>query len=695
MFNKNVGYIEIHWYNELQFAFTQFHSLIADAYSESFPLIESRSRYLNRLPWLSSELRRCIALKNKLYRRFRQNPTIVNKSAYTECKRNLRRAMRTAEKEHYHELFERYKKDSKRTWSIIREVIKGKSVHSVPEEFEIDGSTVTDKNVIAEAFNDFFINIGPNVNATIPTSVIDPSSYIREGTLHSFFLTPATRVELENVIRDLKNKCPGWDGIQADPIKAAVSLLVMPLLHVVNLSFSEGVFPAELKVAQVVPLFKKGSPKQIGNYRPISLLPLFSKVFEKLVHKRLLQFAVTNNLLSPHQFGFQPGKNTTQALVSVVDKISRSFEGRELVIGVLLDFQKAFDTVQHSILLRKLDKYGIRGTPLLWFQSYLSDRRQRVIVNDTFSSFGNVTCGVPQGSILGPLLFLLYVNDITMVSDSLHYTLFADDTNVFMSGHDVTATITALNNELNKLELWLRSNRLLLNLTKTKYIAFSPRGHNDYPNQVLISGHVIERVEHAAFLGIILDENLRWDRHISHVRSKVSRTIGVFCNINNCFPERTLKMIYFALVYPHLIYGIELWGSAAGVHLLPLIRLQKKIIRLMTLSYFREPSAPLFIRLGLLNIKQLYIFHVIFFLYKFVNNLLPSLFADMFNINTPGIYNTRVLLPFRTPFFRLSVSRRSIVYQGPCLFNQYFHLFDTFTSPNLFKHNLKFICQNL
>ena len=680
---NDVDWSEIINCNDCQLAYTRFHDFIITAYTNCFPVVECQSRYLNRLPWLSCELRRAIANKNKLYRKLRRCPTITNKRAYAECKQNLMREMRVAERGHYHELFERYIKDSKKTWSVIKEVIKGESVHSLPEEFEVNGSIVKDKNLIAEAFNDFFITIGPNVDESIPASDVDPASYIRGGLLQSFFLMPVTRVELENTIRDLNNKSPGWDGIRADPIKAAFLPLAVPLLHVINLSFLEGVCPTELKVAQVVPLFKKGSPKQISNYRPISLLPLFSKVFEKLVHKRLFQFAIANDLLSPCQFGFQPGKNTTQALISVVDKFTRSFERGEAVVGVLLDFQKAFDTVQHAILLRKLEKYGVRGIPLLWFQSYLFNRRQRVAVNDAFSSFGRVTCGVPQGSILGPLLFLLYVNDITTVSDRLHYTLFADDTNVFLSGRDVSATISDLNVELNNLEIWLRSNRLLLNLTKTKYIIFSPR-HINNQSQVLINNHVIDRVECAAFLGVILDENLRWDKHISHVRSKVSRAIGIFCKINKCFPERTLKMIYYSIVYPHFTYGIEVWGSASNVHLLPLMRLQKKIIRLMTLSHFRESSAPLFDRLGILNFKQLYIFHVIFFMFKFVNNLLPPLFGDVFSLNSQGIHNTRILLPFRTPFFRLATCRRCVSYQGPYHYNLYFHLFNSSASKTVF-----------
>ena len=212
---------------------------------------------------------------------------------------------------------------------------------------------------MSEAFNSFFSNIFPNVGSSISPSDVDPSTFLHVDCRDGFFLNPVTASELSNIILSLKNKSPGYDGICADPIKAAFNNLIPHLLHIINLSFAEGVVPKELKRAQVVPLYKKGSAKEISNYRPISLLPFFSKILEKLVHKRLYEYLSNKNFLSPNQFGFHPGKNTTQALASAIDRISRSFELGTITVGILPDFQKAFDTFHHNILLSKLLKYGI------------------------------------------------------------------------------------------------------------------------------------------------------------------------------------------------------------------------------------------------------------------------------------------------------------------------------------------------
>ncbi|MEE4247924.1 MAG: reverse transcriptase family protein, partial [Kangiellaceae bacterium] len=311
-------------------------------------------------------------------------------------KNDVMRLMRSKEKEYYHELFERFKKDSKRSWSIIRELVRSKSTSSASDKFNINGTSTSDENVICNAFNDFFVNVGLNISSQIPPDDTDPCTFIQGAVRNSMFLQPVDAVELGNTILQLKNKSPGWDGICADPVKAACDCLVEPLLHIVNLSFIHGTFPDDLKVAQVVPLYKKGSPMELGNYRPISLLPLFSKVFEKLIHKRIMKFVEDNSILSPHQFGFQSGKNTSMALISAVHKIVEVLEEGHVALGVLLDFQKAFDTVQHNILVRKLNKYGIRGAPLDLITSYLSGRHQRVLYNGTLSEYKLVTCGVPQ-----------------------------------------------------------------------------------------------------------------------------------------------------------------------------------------------------------------------------------------------------------------------------------------------------------
>ena len=249
--------------------------------------------------------------------------------------------------------------------------------------------------------------------------------------------------------------------------------------------------------------------------------------------------------------------------------------------------------------------------------------------------------------------------------------------------------IAIVNEELVNLNVWLIANRLSLNIDKTKYILFSTTDRINCLSTVKLENQVIEKVNHASFLGIILDSNLRWHRHISQIRSKISRSLGIFMKINKIFPPKIIRSLYFTLVYPHLIYCIEVWGGAAQTHLLPLYRIQKKIVRIMTSSGYREHTADLFIQLELLNVNQLYIYHVLFFMYKFIRNSLPPVFNNFFLFTPTPHYALRQSPPLVVPFFRLTVSRRSVSYSGPSLLNKYYERLDFLSGPKMFKSNLK------
>ena len=233
-----------------------------------------------------------------------------------------------------------------------------------------------------------------------------------------------------------------------------------PLAHINNLSFVTGIFPDELKISNVVPIYKAKNEKEFSNYRPVSVLPVFSKLLERLMYNRLIDYINENKLLYKLQFGFQKGKDTSMALIMLVDKISEALDKGELAIGVFLDFSKAFDTVDHDILIDKLEYYGIKGVSNDWFKNYLSNRKQFVTYNSIKSDALSIKCGVPQGSILGPLLFLLYINDLSIVSKDLFSILFADDSNMFIIGKDINDMCVKMNNALKEIEEWLCCNKL-------------------------------------------------------------------------------------------------------------------------------------------------------------------------------------------------------------------------------------------
>jgi hypothetical protein len=389
-----------------------------------------------------------------------------------------------------------------------------------------------------------------------------------------------------------------------------------------------------LKLAKIVPLFKSGDSQQISNYRPVSILSLFSKIVEKLMYNRLYSFIEKNDILYKYQFGFREKHSTNLALITLTDKILSAIDKGNIVVGVFLDLKKAFDTVNHNILMKKLYKYGVRGIAYDWFTDYLCNRKQYVCFNNHDSNEEIISCGVPQGSILGPLLFLLYVNDIFRVSEEIFPIIFADDTNVFLEGRNLTDICNSLCFELKKVSHWLQANKLTLNIKKTQYMCFrSIRKKIDANHSINIDGEPVTFVNSCKFIGVTLDPYLRWDSHIKVVKAKVAKGIGVLCKAKKYLNFDTLKMLYYSLIYPHFTYCVEVWGNASAIQITPVLKLQKKIIRILTNSSYHAETANLFKNLKILKLSDIITFFTVLLMFKFVRKELPSSFNDMFQWN--------------------------------------------------------------
>jgi len=482
-----------------------------------------------------------------------------------------------------------------------------------------------------------------HLNDSVPIKCKDPYSYMNEKVKDSIFFKPTKEDEVLEIIRHLKNSSSGHDLIDVKIIKAMQYEIVKPLVHIFNLSFTQGKIPDSLKIAKVIPIYKKGDRSLFSNYRPISVLPVFSKILEKLAYSRISSFLDKNQILTKHQFGFRKNRSTDLAIQTMVDTLHDVIENNDLMVGLFIDLSRAFDTISHDILLGKLDYYGIRGTPLNWLADYLKNRKQYVSYNNYNSSMANITIGVPQGSILGPLLFLLYVNDIVLVSDKLSYILYADDTNIFMSGKSLTYISNVLNNELKMLNEWFLCNKLSLIVAKTHYMIMSSQGKRYNPDDchIYFGGHILDRVSSTKFLGVIIDDKFTWKLHIDYIYNKLSKAIGIIRRASQLLYGESLQMLYNSLIKPHFTYCITIWGNSFKTYIHKLYILQKRVVRIISRSEFHSHTAPLFQTYNIMTVYELYIYFVGLFIYKSLNNNIPYCNVFHRNINQRNSQNLR------------------------------------------------------
>ena len=350
---------------------------------------------------------------------------------------------------------------------------------------------------------------------------------------------------------------------------------------------------------------------------------------------------------------------------------------------------KAFDSLNHDILLKKLYCYGIRGVNLLWFKNYLVNRQQFVSIDNVNSKLLTSKCGVPQGSILGPLLFSIYVNDMCNISELLNFIMFADDTSVFMSHRDLNILEREFNQELKKLVHWLQINKLVLNINKTHYMVFT-NVHWDTSNFVIkIQETEIERVNRLKFLGVTIDEKISWNEHIGCICNTLSKNIGIL-NKLKFFPQDILLMLYHFLVSPYLNYCILMWANSTTKNVDRVFKLQKRAIRIITHSKYLAHTTPLFARLKIFNIYDMYKFQSAIFMYMCSHKVLPASIMSYFNVNS-SIHNyfTRSNRNYNIPCARTTLFQKSILYNGPKIWNEIPNHIKTSLSLNIFKKKYK------
>ena len=438
------------------------NSLFIDFYSKLQGCVDRHAPYkklspkeikLQSKPWISTEIFKLIKARNKIFARKKRQPNNANtKRLYNLFRNRAAREIKKSKKKYYSEYFEMNKMNIKKIWSGIREIVNIRNnISTKITQLNINGKIIDNPKDVANQLNDFFVNVGPLTESSIPRSEnISPNKFLKKRNQFDFFLAHVSHDEVFKIINTLQNKSAGPASIPVKLLKLIPDLIIIPLCNIINLSFVSGSFPDPLKIVKVIPIHKNGSTQDMNNYRPISLLSIFDKIMEKIMHERLYKFLELNNILYSKQFGFRKNNSTIDALIKITDKIRESVDKGKYGCGIFIDLRKAFDTVNHNILLLKMEHYGVRGPSLQWFRSYLSERKQYVYINGECSELKQISCGVPQGSVLGPLLFLIYINDLPNISKKLDLYLFADDTNIYYEDKSLENLEIRANKELKK-----------------------------------------------------------------------------------------------------------------------------------------------------------------------------------------------------------------------------------------------------
>lgn len=482
---------------------------------------------------------------------------------------------------------------------------------------------LSDPIYIADGFNNFFTKIGSDLAHNIQKTDNDTCSQINGRYSPLPNLDHPTTQEVRDIIFSLKNSAPGHDGIKSILLKETIDHIIQPLTHVISLSFQSGIIPQALKIAKVIPIFKSGDTKVFSNYRPISILPCISKIFEKLVYERLNKHLIVNNIIYKHQYGFRKKYSTEHALIQLVNYISKALDNKKFALGVFLDLSKAFDTVSHDILISKLNRYGVEGTALVWFRNYFINREQFVYLNGFFSKTSKISFGVPQGSILGPLLFLIYINDLFLCCDHFLPILFADDTNLIAVHEDFVTLIQHVNDELKILSNWFRTNKLTLNVKKCNFMIF----HNInkfYPKEhacIEIDGAPVTQVASTKFLGVLIDEGLTWSKHVDLVCTRSSKMLNILRIVLPSIHSSAHLTLYYSFLFPFMNYCNVVWGATSPTYLAKIVKIQKKFLRMISYSSKYAPSAPLFLRYKILSIEKVNVYLSCIFIHKFIHKI--------------------------------------------------------------------------
>lgn len=619
---KQLSFSDVYMETNVNKAFNIFHDTIIMYYKLCFPKIKIKlNNKINEVKWFTKGLKKSCITKRKLRYQYYKDKLTETKIKYKTYTKLLKKCIKKSQQENNKVYLQKAKNKCKAAWDIIKDKTncfrEGCSINNIV----INNTSYNNANDIANKFNNYYTQLAVN-----DTENKDHIKQITTNNInHTLYLLPCGPDEIIKIVRSLNNtNAVGYDELMTKIIKTVVTELAEVLSFLINLSIEQGCFPDRLKLSIVKPIHKKGKKDEIGNYRPITLIPIISKIFEKVIHIRIMKFLVKFNIIKEEQNGFQKNKSTTLAGFNLIKKTIEYINNKNPTVVLFFDMTKAFDFVSHKILLHKLSCYGIRGPVLEWIKSYISDRKQCVeitrindelIENKHRSNYIVNRYGVPQGSVLGPLLFLLYINDLPNILKH-KCILFADDISIVIEKCNESYE-NKINDTIKSVVLWLEDNNLQVNLNKTKYMQFYNKCGKKIKLNIKYNEIEIEESHTIKFLGILLDSHCDWTAHVDMVCNKLNRFVYALRRLRATASRQTALIAYHGYVSSVLRYGLTLWGNSTDINRAFIT--QKKCIRAICGAAPRDSCKPLFKELGVLSLPSLYVYEVACFVKLHLN----------------------------------------------------------------------------
>lgn len=624
-------------------------------------------------PWITAELKELMHDRDILKIKASKSNDPNDWAQFKQRRNTVNCKIRLAKQAYFLNNFNEHMGNSKKTWQTINELTSRKSGKASVTSLKVNGSLITDPSVLPNEFNNHFATIGPKLASDIDSS--DNLDYQKYLTCinQRFQLQPTTIGKVFTLLNKLKkSKATGLDMISARLIRECADLICIPICDIFNQSINLGIFPDDWKLARVTPLFKEGNRDDVNNYRPISIISVVAKVFERLIYDQLYAYLDEHQILSKYQSGFRAIHSAVTALLEATDTWAYNIECGKVNAVVFLDLKKAFDTVDHQILLLKLKYYGIHGDSYQLFKSYLENRTQICSVNGNFSNTCILDCGVPQGTILGPLLFLLYINDLPNCLSNCEPRMYADDTHLTFASDNIDDIQSYLNQDLENVCIWLKANKLTLNMTKTEFMLIGSRQRLRtlaVSPTLSIDDTLIRQVNTTKSLGVFIDDKLNWNSHIEKLIKKIASGIGAIKRVRHLVPQVTLHHIYQSLVQPHFDYCNIVWGNSGVTLQEKLQKLQNRAARVLTFSDYDTDVNHLLETLGWVSLIRQQQFQRATMVFKSLHGLAPGYLCNNFETRKIS-YNLRNSdNKLNVPIPRTNYYKNSFIYSGAMLWN--------------------------